>query len=159
MSRPSRTACPAQRLVKSTLPSFSAAAFSGARPVAACGKAGASAEIGPISRMTRLGIPRAGRPVITLVMTVESSSACERAARAGALTRDSGQRRYAVPICTPAAPSANAAAMPRPSAIPPAARTGTLTASTTCGTSANVPGCSPIFSVRNMPRWPPASTP
>src|SRR5436189_29546 len=28
-----------------------------------------------------------------------------------------------------------------------------------CGTSANVPGCSAKFSVRNMPRWPPASAP
>src|SRR3981189_993825 len=74
-SRPSRTACPAQRLVKSTLPSFSAAALRGAKPVAAWGNAGASPEIGPTSRITRLGTPRAGRPVITLVMTVESSRA------------------------------------------------------------------------------------
>ena len=36
-----------------------------------------------------------------------------------------------VPICTPSAPSMNAAAIPRPSAIPPAAMTGTFTASTT----------------------------
>src|ERR1700692_1167693 len=158
-SRRSRTACPAQRLVKSTLPSFSAAAFSGARLVAAWGKAGASGEIGPTSRITRLATPRAGRPVMTLVMTVESSSAWASAIRAGALTLDSGQRRWAVPICTPAAPSANAAAIPRPSAMPPAAMTGTFTASTICGTSAKVPGCSAILSVRNMPRWPPASAP
>ena len=46
-----------------------------------------------------------------------------------------------MPICTPAAPSANAAAMPRASAMPPAAITGTFTASTICGTSANVPSC------------------
>src|SRR5262249_59293787 len=39
----------------------------------------------------------------------------------------------------PAAPSAKAAAMPRASVMPPAAITGTLTASTTCGTSAKVP--------------------
>jgi hypothetical protein len=43
--------------------------------------------------------------------------------------------------------------------MPPAAITGTFTASTTCGTSAKVPGCSAMFSVRNMPRWPPASAP
>src|SRR5664280_1842651 len=49
--------------------------------------------------------------------------------------------------------------MPRPSAMPPAAITGTFTASTTCGTSTKVPGCCAISSVRNMPRWPPASAP
>ena len=59
----------------------------------------------------------------------------------------SGQRRYAVPICTAEAPSANAARMPRPSAMPPAAITGTRTASTTCGTSANVPTCSEASAV------------
>src|SRR5215470_16180307 len=53
---------------------------------------------------------------------------------------------YAVPICTAAAPRAKAAPMPRASAIPPAAITGTLTASTTCGTSAIVPTC-----VKNIP--------
>src|SRR5947208_228675 len=31
--------------------------------------------------------------------------------------------------------------MPRPSAIPPAAMTGTCTASTTCGTRTSVPSC------------------
>src|SRR3979409_1326748 len=92
-SRPSRAACPAQRLVKSTLPSFSAAALTGAKPVAAWGNAGASPEIGPTSRITRLGTPRAGRPVITLVMTVESSRAWASAVRAAAITLDSGQRR------------------------------------------------------------------
>ena len=67
-----------------------------------------------------------------------------------------------MPICTPLAPSANAAAMPRASATPPAAMTGTSTASTTCGTSANVPSCvatSAMSVARNMPRWPPASAP
>ena len=44
-----------------------------------------------------------------------------------------------MPIWTPLAPSTNAAAIPRPSAMPPAAITGTSTASTTCGTSAIVP--------------------
>jgi hypothetical protein len=40
-----------------------------------------------------------------------------------------------VPILTPAAPSMSAAAMPRPSKMPPAATTGIGdTASTTCGT-------------------------
>jgi hypothetical protein len=41
-----------------------------------------------------------------------------------------------VPRLTPTAPSINAAAMPRPSKMPPAATTGMGdTASTTCGTS------------------------
>ena len=35
ISLPSRSACPAQRLVKSTLPSFSAAVFNGPSAVAA----------------------------------------------------------------------------------------------------------------------------
>src|SRR5262245_31179495 len=93
ISRPIRTACPAQRLVKSTRPSFSAAAFSGPRAVAAWGNAGAFGEIGPTSPITRLATPRAGRPVMTLVMTVLSSVAWASAARAGAITFDSGQRR------------------------------------------------------------------
>ena len=86
ISPPIRSACPAQRLVKSTLPSFSAAAFSGPSAVAACGKSGAPAMIGPTSRMTRLATPRAGRPVMTLVITVASSFACASAMRAAALT-------------------------------------------------------------------------
>ena len=44
-----------------------------------------------------------------------------------------------MPMFTPAAPRTRAAASPRPSAMPPAASTGTgATASTTCGTSAIV---------------------
>ena len=52
--------------------------------------------------------------------------------------------------------------MPRASVTPPAAITGSFTASTICGTSAKVPACvamSSVSSVRNMPRWPPASLP
>ena len=49
--------------------------------------------------------------------------------------------------------------MPRPSAMPPAAITGARTASTTWGTRAKVPGWAATSSVRNMPRWPPASAP
>ena len=51
-----------------------------------------------------------------------------------------------VPICTPWAPRARAAARPRPSAMPPAATTGMRTASTTWGTRASVvisPMCPP----------------
>jgi hypothetical protein len=45
------------------------------------------------SRITRLTIPRAGRPVMTLVMTVESSLAWANVVRAGPITFDSGQRK------------------------------------------------------------------
>ncbi len=57
-----------------------------------------------------------------------------------------------VPTHTPSAPSASAAASPRPSTMPPAATTGTRspTASTTWGTRANV---------ATLPVWPPASVP
>ena len=50
-----------------------------------------------------------------------------------------GAQEGGADLTTPDAPSANAAATPRRSAIPPAASTGTATASTTCGTSENVP--------------------
>src|SRR4030095_511465 len=46
-----------------------------------------------------------------------------------------------VPSSAPTAPKARAATMPRPSAMPPAAITGTLTASTIWGTRAMVPTC------------------
>jgi hypothetical protein len=57
------------------------------------GKWGASADMGPTSRIARLATPRAGRPVMTLVMTVEWSWACASATRANGVTFDSGQRR------------------------------------------------------------------
>ena len=53
--------------------------------------------------------------------------------------------RNAVPTCTPLAPSANAAAIPRPLDIDPAAMTGTDTAATTCGNNANKPGYADIY--------------
>ena len=55
-----------------------------------------------------------------------------------------------VPIQTPCAPNASAAASPRPSTNAPAASTGMFTASTICGISAMPPTC---------PVWPPASVP
>ena len=63
-----------------------------------------------------------------------------------------------VPICTPCAPSINAAAKPLPSAMPPAAITGMSTASTTWGTSVMVvadPICPPL----SMPSATTASAP
>src|SRR3954466_616486 len=92
-SRPRAIACPAQRFVKSTLPCFSAAAFSGPSAVAAWGNGGASGEIGPASRIRRFWTPRAGRPVMNLVVTVKSPRPSASAARAAVLTLDSGQRR------------------------------------------------------------------
>jgi len=53
----------------------------GASAVAARGNAGVSEAIGPSSRINRLSIPRAGQPVITLVITVESSNTPANAAR------------------------------------------------------------------------------
>ena len=55
-----------------------------------------------------------------------------------------------VPIWTASAPSANAALKPLLSAIPPAAITGMLTASTTCGTSVMVV-CAPICPPDSIP--------
>lgn len=54
-------------------------------------------------------------------------------------TGDSAEARKRLPRLTPAAPRVTAAAMPLPSAMPPAATTGTgRTASTTCGTRVRV---------------------
>ena len=58
--------------------------------------------------------------------------------------------RKRVPSCTPEAPSIKAAATPRPSAMPPAAMTGMLTASQIWGIK--------VIVVRS-PTWPPASPP
>ena len=55
-----------------------------------------------------------------------------------------------MPIWTPQAPSITAAANPRPSAMPPAAITGNVVASHTCGTSTMVV---------SSPTWPPLSPP
>src|SRR5215468_2178129 len=61
--------------------------------------------------------------------------------------------RNAVPHQTPTAPSARAAATPRPSQIPPAATTGIgLTASTICGISGKLPMVRcvhPLFALRD----------
>ena len=63
-----------------------------------------------------------------------------------------------VPIWIPLAPSINAAAIPLPSAIPPAAITGIFTASTTCGTSTIVVS-SPICPPASVPSATTASAP
>ncbi len=69
----SRADCPDQRFVKSPEPSASAFARKGARRPPANGKTGAESDSGPISRMSLFRIPRAGRPVKTLVTAVPSS--------------------------------------------------------------------------------------
>src|SRR5215471_9496839 len=151
-SRPRAAACPASMGEKSPDPCACAFACSGASAPPASGNAGATSLMGPSSRMMRLIKPRAGRPLRTLVSTVLSSRAARNAARCGGNILASGQNRNAVPICTPAAPSINAATSPRASAMPPEAITGMLTASTTCGSSAKRPTCVAMSTLRNIPR-------
>ena len=142
------------------MPSASARARSGATAEVASGNRGTAASfIGPKLRMNRLTMPRAGRPVNRLVSAVWRAASLCSAARCTALVLASGHSRYAVPTCTPAAPSAIAAATPAASAMPPAAITGTRTAATTCGSSAKVPICRVRSSERKWPRCPPASSP
>lgn len=109
------------------------------------GQAGAAGLIGPSSRISRLTSPRACRPLNRRVSAVSSDWAAHRAARCTGDVVASGQHRNAVPTCTPAAP--------------PAAITGTRTARTTWGSSANVPLCIDRSSDGKWPRWPPASRP
>ncbi len=86
------------------------------------------------------------------LMVVASSRAPSSASLYPATPRASGVAMNRVPIHTPSAPRARAAARPRPSKIPPAATTGMLspTASTIWGTSGMVD---------TVPVWPPASLP
>src|SRR6516162_9579175 len=128
MSRPSDAACPAHSGEKSPEPCASALARNGASAPAASGNSGATSDIGPTSRIRRLMMPRAGRPVMRLVNAVPSSRADLSAARCAVEIFASGHHRYAVPICTPAAPSAKAAAMPRASVMAPAAMAAGLIA-------------------------------
>ena len=62
--------CPDHNGEKSPDPRRSAAARNGASAAVASGNAGAASQSGPSSRMTRLTMPRAGRPVKTLVSAV-----------------------------------------------------------------------------------------
>ena len=109
--------------------------------------------------MNSLWMLRASRPVNARVSVVRRASALNSFARCSGAAFDSSQARNAVPICAAAAPSFSAAATPRPSAMPPAAMTGTFTVSTTCGISASVPVRQSSGSRRNETRWPPASKP
>ena len=76
--------------------------------------------------LTRLRTARAGRPVNARVIVVALGGGLARRRGGGrGGSPDSGQARKAVPTWAAPAPSASAAASPRPSAIPPAAITGT----------------------------------
>ena len=79
--------------VKSVLPRASAAARSGAMAAAASGKAGTASRSGPSSRIKRLTMPRAGRPVNRLVSAVWRAPSPCSAARCKALVVASGHSR------------------------------------------------------------------
>src|SRR5207248_2625480 len=85
--------CPDQSVEKSPRPRLSAFARSGATAAAASGNAGAAALIGPSSLIRRFTIPRAGRPVKTLVIAVYRAASLFNAARCTALVVASGQSR------------------------------------------------------------------
>src|SRR6266851_1979485 len=156
-SRASAAAWPAQSESSPESPARAAAARMSLVSAFCAGKGASGAAA--ISRVKRLARPRAARPENARVTTVESSRACRSAARYGALVPASGQRRKAVPSCAAPAPSARAATTPRPSMMPPAAITGTRTASIICGTSAITPMSAGFASRSNVPWCPPASAP
>ena len=70
--------------------------------------------------------------------TVSVSAAATTACFQLSCTGDSAADSILVPICTPSAPRARAAAIDTPSQIPPAAITGTSTSATTSGVSTMV---------------------
>ena len=70
-------------------------------------------------------------------------------------TGDSAAETMRLPICTPSAPSANAAAIDRPSQMPPALITGTSTFEHTSGKSTMV---ATSLGFLNPPPSPPSTT-
>lgn len=72
--------CPAHRGEKSPEPSLSALARRVLTAELASGKGGAAGLRGPISRIRRLTMPRAGRPEYTLVNAVSRPSGLFKAA-------------------------------------------------------------------------------
>ncbi len=105
---------------------------------------------------------RPSRPEKARVEVVSSGFALPIASLQAGASFASGVRNRPVPICTADAPRTSAAAIPRASAMPPVATTGTRspTASTTAGSRANSPTrLSSAASPSNVPRWPPASMP
>ena len=76
------------------LPAFSAAARNGVSAPAASGNCGGLSETGPTSRISRLTMPRAGRPVNRLVSAVASLLPASRSAcRCSSGTFASGERK------------------------------------------------------------------
>ena len=93
IARQPLTSCPAHSGEKSPRPACSAAARSGASALTAVGNAGARSLIGPSSRISRLTMPRAGRPVNRLVSAVSRAAvALQRGAVHGAGRRLGAQQ-------------------------------------------------------------------
>ena len=132
---------------------------SGESGCSARGRAEAASSWPRIAAANPFVIPRASRPLNARVSMVPSSWAARIAALWAGGAPLSGQAIKAVPNCTPLAPSAAAATIPRPSIIPPDAITGTETASAICGTSAIVPTRLSSSAAMKVPRWAPASLP
>ena len=78
---------------------------------------------------------RTGLLLCRLISMVSVSAASSTACFMFQCTPDSSDDSIRVPICTPSAPSANAAAIERPSAIPPAATIGTSSFDAISGSS------------------------
>ena len=102
--------------------------------------------------------PRTGCPVPRPVTMVSESLAFSTFSFHASCTPHSSTVRKRVPHCTPSAPSAKAASIPRPSTMPPAAMTGIETAAATDGTSAIVVS-SPICPPASVPSATTASAP
>ncbi len=95
---------PAEENKSDEQPIGALAARRGAKAPAASGKAGASGFMAPRSRISRLTIPRAGRPEKRLVNAVGTLEALS-AARCAAPVEASEHSKYAVPTCAATAPS------------------------------------------------------
>ena len=92
-------------------------------------------SISAVSSVRSARIP--GRPKrfsSTVSVSAASTTACFQLSWTG----DSAADSILVPICTPSAPSASAAAIDTPSQMPPAAMTGTSTSARTSGASTMV---------------------
>ena len=96
-----------------------------------------SASAASIELRRTLCGPGSGRPTLNASLTTASSAEASMTARTHAgCASDSVAAMKRVPTRTPSAPAASAAATPRAVAIPPAAMTGTFTASSTASRSA-----------------------
>ena len=100
-------------------------------PSIASGGAGARARPSPRARSAACASPAEYRLTITVSVSAAATTACFQLSCTG----DSAAVSIRVPICAPSAPSANAAAIETPSAIPPAATIGTSTFAAISGSS------------------------